>query len=87
VLTWPVVTAFGFIARPKVHLMLKPMVTRRAAHEYGFDFRYVSRPRWSTYESLLRFGDSIRHDLDDWQPRDLIDVQSFIWVLGSEEYD
>jgi hypothetical protein len=31
VLTWPVATVFGFIARPKVHLFLKPNVTRRAA--------------------------------------------------------
>ena len=28
VLTWPVVTIFGFIARPRVHLFLKPNVTR-----------------------------------------------------------
>jgi hypothetical protein len=87
VLTWPVLTAFGFIARPKVHLMLKPTVTRRAAREYGFDFRYSPAPRWPTYESLLRFGATVRADLADWQPRDMIDVQSFIWVLGSEEYD
>ena len=87
VLTWPVVTTFGFIARPKVHVMLKPMVTRRAAREYGFDFHYASTPRWKTYESLLRFCATIRDDLADWGPRDLIDVQSFIWVLGSEEYD
>jgi hypothetical protein len=87
VVTWPVLTAFGFIARPKVHVMLKPMVTRRAAREYGFDLQYSSPPRWKTYESMLRFGATVREDLADWKPRDLIDIQSFIWVLGSEEYD
>ncbi len=30
VLTWPVVSVFGFIARPRVHLYLKPLVTRAA---------------------------------------------------------
>ena len=41
VLTWPLVTVFGFIARPDVHVFLKPNVTRVAASAYGFDFRYA----------------------------------------------
>ena len=48
VLTWPVVTVFGFIAQPEVHIFLKPNVTRAAAREYGFDFHYRSRPSWDT---------------------------------------
>ena len=30
---------------------------------------------------------TIRQDLLDIRPRDKIDVQSFIWVQGSDEYD
>ena len=86
-LTWPVVSVFGFIARPRVHLMLKPLVTQRAASAYGFDLHYRSNPSWSTYRSLLGFARRLRDDLADWRPRDLIDIQSFIWVLGSDEYD
>lgn len=87
VLTWPVVTVFSFIARPDEHIFLKPTVTRRAAEEYGFDFVYRSRPRWETYASLLQFADLIRNDLRDLRPRDMIDIQSFIWVQGSDEYE
>jgi hypothetical protein len=29
----------------------------------------------------------VRRDLRDLGPRDLIDLQSFLWVLGSSEYD
>jgi hypothetical protein len=87
VLTWPLVTVFGFIAQPGTHLFLKPNVTRRAAREYGFGFDYVSRPAWPTYRSLLDFGETIRRDLRDWRPRDMIDIQSFVWVQGSDEYD
>jgi hypothetical protein len=86
VLTWPTVTVFGQIARPDEHVFLKPNVTRRAASAYGFEFAYESRPNWSTYESLLRFCDVLRRDLRDLRPRDMIDLQSFIWVLGSDEY-
>lgn len=87
VLTWPLVTVFGFIAQPETHIFLKPNVTRIAAREYGYDFQYASRPSWKTYASLLGFADILRRDLRDMPPRDMIDVQSFIWVQGSGEYD
>ncbi len=86
VLTWPLVTVFGFIAQPRTHLFLKPMVTRRAAEAYGFEFPYASKPNWNTYASLLEFGRRLKNDLADLKPRDQIDIQSFIWVLGSDEY-
>jgi hypothetical protein len=86
VFTWPVVTVFGFIARPDEQMFLKPMVTRRAAKAYGAPFAYASRPNWESYDSLLDFARRVRRDVSDLRPRDMIDVQSFIWVLGSDEY-
>ena len=86
VLTWPLVTVFGFIAQPEQHIFLKPNVTRIAAREYGFDFQYASRPSWETYASLIEFAETVRRDLRDMGPRDMIDLQSFMWVQGSDEY-
>lgn len=87
VLTWPVLTVFGFIAQPDIHIFLKPNVTRIAAEEYGFDFQYQSRPSWNTYASILKFAEVVRRNLRDLRPRDMVDLQSFIWVLGSDEYE
>lgn len=86
VLTWPVVTVFGFIARPDEQIFLKPNVTRAAASEYEFDFQYASHPTWEVYSSLLDFARKVRSDLADLKPRDMIDLQSYLWVLGSDEY-
>jgi hypothetical protein len=86
VLTWPLVTVFGFIAQPRQHLFLKPVVTRSAARAYDFDFQYQSLPSWPVYESLLAFAAQVRRDMKDLGPRDMIDLQSFIWVQGSDEY-
>jgi hypothetical protein len=86
VLTWPVVTVFGFLAQPDRHIFLKPNVTRLAAARYGFDFPYRSRPNWATYAALLDLAAMVRTDQRDLRPRDLIDIQSFLWVQGSEEY-
>jgi hypothetical protein len=87
VLTWPIATVFGFIAEPKTHIFLKPNVTRAAAREYGFDFAYHSRPAWPAYASYLSFAALVRRDLADLRPRDMIDLQSFIWIQGSDEYE
>ena len=86
VLTWPLITIFGFIADPEKHIFLKPKVTRAAAEKYRFDFDYTTPPNWDTYESVLTFADQVRRDTKHLHPKDYIDLQSFIWVIGSEEY-
>jgi len=86
VLTWPVVTVFAFIALPRIHYFCKPTVTRVAAQAYGYPLTYASRPSWEVYQHALEFARTVRKDLSDLRPRDMIDIQSFLWVLGSAEY-
>ena len=86
VLTWPLVTVFGFIAQPETHMFLKPLVTREAARVLGFDLQYASRPNWNTYARVLELASRVRSDQRRLKPRDMIDIQSFLWVQGSDEY-
>jgi hypothetical protein len=86
VLSWPIATVFPFLANPQDHIFLKPNVTRTAARMYEFPFEYRSQPSAQVYENLLRFANVVRDDLQDLEPQDMIDIQSFIWVLGSDEY-
>jgi hypothetical protein len=84
--TWPVQTLFGFIAHPTRHILLKPMITKAAAKKYDYDLLYKPVPNWETYESMLDFAATIRKDIPGLHPRDFIDLQVFITVLGSDEY-
>lgn len=84
--TWPLQTVFGFIANPQEHIFLKPRVTQIAAEKYHYHFQYRSKPNWETYKSLLDFAELVRNDTADLHPQDYIDLQSFIWVMGSDEY-
>ena len=84
--TWPLLTVFPFVAAPRRHVFLKPNVTRLAAKAYGHPFHYASTPSWDVYASLLDFAARVQRDVADLRPRDQIDIQSFIWVQGSEEY-
>jgi hypothetical protein len=86
VLTWPLVTVFGFLAQPDAHFFVKPNVTKIAAARYGYPLAYESRPSWRIYEGILDFAATVRRDLRDMKPRDMIDLQSFLWVQGSDEY-
>lgn len=86
VLTWPLHTVFGFIARPDEHIFIKPRVTQIAAEKYQYPFIYKSRPNWETYKSMIGFAEQVREDIAGLKPKDYIDLQSFIWVMGSEEY-
>jgi hypothetical protein len=86
VLTWPLVTVFGFIAQPRTHIFLKPNTTKEAARKLGLPFAYISRPNWNTYAGYLRLAADVRRLIRDMRPRDMIDIQSFLWVQGSDEY-
>ena len=86
VLTWPLVTVFGFLAQPDAHFFVKPKTTRAAAQAYGYPLQYQSRPSWTVYADVLGFAGVVRRDVRDLKPRDMIDLQSFIWVQGSDEY-
>ncbi len=87
VLTWPLITVFGFLAQPKHHMFMKPNTLRAAARAYGFELDYQSRPDWHTYSKLLELAAHVHIDQRDLGPRDMIDIQSFLWVQGSAEYD
>ncbi len=73
------------LGREKFRRLLADVVTRRVSEEYGYDFRYKSRPNWDSYENLLGFSARARADLRDMKPRDLIGIQSFLWVQGSDK--
>src|SRR5687767_1442704 len=86
VLTWPLHTVFGFIARPDEHIFVKPRVTKIAAEKYDYSLHYKSKPNWETYKNIIGFAEQVREDVAGLKPRDYIDLQSFIWVMGSDEY-
>jgi hypothetical protein len=84
---WTVVTYLPFLWLPENHMFLKPEVTKvfaaRVGHRFALD--YEPRLQIGVYESLLDLVAESADELADLRPRDRIDVQSFIWVVG--EYD
>lgn len=84
---WPVATLFPFVARPRQHLILKPRLMKRAAERFAVELRYASRPNAETYAAMMSFVGWLARELAPWKPRDLIDIQGFVWATSSEEYE
>ncbi|MEW6499642.1 MAG: hypothetical protein AB1589_45340 [Cyanobacteriota bacterium] len=87
VLSWPVVTFFPFIAQPQKYIILKPTAMRVAADELSFEFEYSPKPNYATYASLLELAELTRKAIEDLGPKDFHDIQSFLWTIGSAEYE
>lgn len=87
VLSWPVLTFFPFIAQPSKHIIMKPSAMRAAAAELGYDLEYSSKPNYKTYENLMTLADMCGEYIADLHPKDYHDLQSFLWCIGSPEYE
>jgi hypothetical protein len=81
---WTVVTYLPFLWRPEEHMLLRPDTTRDFAKRVGHRFHLDYEPGLilGVYESLLDLANRTTLELADLKPRDRIDVQSFIWVVG-----
>ena len=79
---WTIATYFLFIVYPEEYLFLKPTVTQNAADISGFEINYRPDPNWHTYTSVLVFANYLKAELVDLSPRDMIDVQSFMWCIA-----
>ena len=82
---WTVVTYLPFLWCPEKHMYLKPEVTKdfgtRVGHRFASD--YEPRLNIGVYACLLDLAAKTANELAELQPRDRIDVQSFIWVVGA----
>lgn len=85
---WTTATYFPYIVFPKEHMFLKPAVTQAAAELCGFELSYQSTLNWKTYERLLAFARWLFDELtrQELRPRDMIDIQSFIWCIAPGKY-
>jgi hypothetical protein len=79
---WTVLSYFLFITFPSKHMFLKPGVTQRAAAICGFELNYRPELNWLTYSKLAEFSQHLFKELSVLKPRDMIDIQSFIWCTA-----
>lgn len=86
VANWTAATYLPYLWKPEEHMFLKPEVTKDYAARIGHSFQhdYQSSLEYEVYESLLDLTAQTNQALNSKNlcPRDNIDIQSFIWVIG-----
>lgn len=81
---WTTATYFPFLVLPREYMFVKPTVTQKAADLSAFEINYHPQLNWLTYSSVLQFSVYLRDALVELKPRDMIDVQSFMWCIAPE---
>lgn len=83
--TWTIATYLPYLWLPERHMFLKPNVTKDYATRVGHRFAHEYEPALNiaVYDSLLDLAGETAHEIASLQPQDRIDIQSFIWVVGS----
>ncbi len=86
---WTIATYLPFLWRSDVHMFLKPEATKDFAARVGHPLAslYEARLQFSVYESLLDLVNCTTTELSELRPRDRIDIQSFIWIVGDYRED
>ena len=80
---WTIVTVLPFLAQPERHIFVQPTRTQQCADRMRFDLQYRAQPNWITYRRVLTLADLLRRKLHPLGARDMIDVQSFMWMIAS----
>lgn len=86
---WTVVTYLPFLWRPDDHMFLKPMVTQDFAERVGHPFVHDYSPALdpAVYASLRDLMAQTAREVADLEPRDNIDLQSLVWIVGEYKED
>lgn len=85
--SWTIATFLPSLWAPDANMFLRITATRQVAAwlGHGFDARYTPALTAETYADFMSFATDLRGQLADMNPRDFIDVQSFIWVASDYE--
>ena len=81
---WTIATYFPFLALPNDHLFIKPTPTKRIAEACLVELNYRPELNWLTYSCALQMATVLGERLADLKPRDMIDLQSFIWLVARD---
>jgi hypothetical protein len=83
---WPILTYWPFFRFPDRHAFLKPEIVKVCAYRLGRELDYDPTPNPRSYRSFTDLVEYLRDGLKVLRPRDNIDLQTFMYVVGTEGY-
>lgn len=79
---WATPTYFLFLCHPESEMVIKPEATRWLLEFFGMGRVWRGAPHPSVYGAALRLAHTLREELGPCGVRDMIDLQSIVWVAS-----
>ncbi len=73
---------FLYLCHPDKNLYVKPKYTKKYLEFFGKRKNYSATPSRETYELILGIAEELKTALSVYQPRDMVDIQSLLWVIA-----
>ena len=79
---WTYVTYFLFLSDPDKHMFVKPEMLKRSLEISQYPLEYEPTPSYDQYRQILDFSQWLKTRIAELEPRDMIDVHSFMWHMA-----
>ena len=79
---WTYLTYFLFLSDPERHMFVKPEMLKRSLEISQYPLDYEPTPSYDQYRQILEFSEWLKARIAELQPRDMIDVHSFMWHMA-----
>ncbi len=79
---WTYVTYFLFLSDPEKHMFVKPEMLKRSLQISQYPVEYESTPSYDQYRQIVEFSEWLKARIAELEPRDMIDVHSFMWHMA-----
>jgi len=86
---WTTASYFLHLTYPENSPFMKPVVTKKAAEAFGYPLDYTTNIQWDTYNRLIEFSKFIGKKISAHpllKPKDMIDIQGFMWCADPSKY-
>ena len=80
---WTFPTYFLFLVHPETDVFVKPRMMKAFFGLVGRSDEWVPRPSGEAYRSVVSLAEEIREAFAPHHPRDMIDIQSLMWVAAN----
>lgn len=81
---WPFPTYLLFLCHPESEIFIKPRVTKDFLQILAAEGVLQAKPSGESYAAVKRTIGEVREALSQYGPRDMVHMQSMVWVCGRE---
>lgn len=82
---WTIASYFQFLIHSDNRIFIKPSITQNIAEIAAYNIEYTPQLNWNTYNKVQKFANYFKNNIQPLNPKDMIDVQSFIWCVSERK--